>query len=418
MSLSARLAEVWSILSGPAGWKLAALLTTLASITLLALVVRQSSTARQLRRELDDLRGDAERGTTIDLGESAVLQGTSLAPIDRVFPREPRRFIALVVAVAAGCWLLGLLLAPNLRRFLTSPEWLFQPLYIAAHLITLRIFINVYTRNFAAGVTHLDVPFSVSLQGVRLILGPIGALAAFVIAVPFCASDYRYLFSERYERMGEGMQVLAIDRLMWGIWSLEWFINALIWVVLLGFLVKNCWTIQTYAFRSPLDVVLSEKHYKPFLHMSAQGATIVLCFGICTVLYLYFTGGEITDYLGLAITGGMLIVGFVPPWVLLNAKVARAVREQAAGLRLQLGLGNSAAIAAAQPLEQRLDQVVTMLRLTHIEQLYHTLGKSEAKAILVRLLAPALTIAWQVTQRSDTLIQKMQQLLLALAGRM
>lgn len=416
MGWSARLAELWAILSGPVGWKLAVVVTTAASLALLVQVVRQSSATRQLRRELEDLRGEAESGAQIELGESAVLQGTSLAPIDRFFPREPRRFMALVVGVAAGCWLLGLALAPNLGKFLTSPEWLFQPLYIAAHLVTLRMFINVYTRNFAAGVTHLDVPFGTGLAGVRLILGPVGAVAALLIAIPFCAADFRYLYSEAYERMGEGRQVLAIDRLMWGIWCLEWYINALVWVVLLGFLLKNCWTIHAYRFRAPIDVVLAEKHYKPFLHMSAQGATIVLCFSVCTVLYLYFTGGAVTDYTGLAITGGMLVLGFVPPWVMLNAKVSRAVHEQSEGLRLQLGLSDAAA-SATPPLEHRLDQVVTMLRLSHIEQLYHTLGKSEAKAIVVRLLAPVLTIAWQASQRSDTLMQKLQQLLVVFGAK-
>lgn len=415
MGSGARLAEIWGILSGPFAWKIALLATSALSIALLVLVVRQSSATRQLRRELVDLRGEAESGAEIELGESAVLQGTSLAPIDHIFPREPRRFIGLVVVVAAGCWLLGLMLAPNVARFLTSPEWLFQPLYIAAHLVTLRMFINVYTRNLAAGVTHLDVPFATGLAGVRLILGPVGAVAAFLVAIPFCASDYRYLYSEAYERMGEGLEVLAIDRLMWGIWCLEWYVNALVWVVLLGFLVKNCWTIAAYRFRSPIDVVLAEKHYKPFLHMSAQGATIVLCFSICTVLYLYFTGGAITDYTGLAITGGLLVLGFVPPWVMLNWKVSQAVHEQSEALRLQLGLSHAAAVAAPQPVEHRLDQVLTMLRLSHLDQLYHTLGKSEAKAIMIRLLAPILTIAWQVSQRSDSLVQKLQQLLVTMS---
>jgi hypothetical protein len=221
--------------------------------------------------------------------------------------------------------------------------------------------------------------------------------------------------------MGEAGQVLPIDLLMWGIWCLEWFLNALIWVVLIGFLIKNCWTIAAYPFRSPIDAVLNDKHYKPFLHMSAQGATIVLAFSICTVVYLYLTGGELTDYLGLAITTVLLIAGFLLPWTLLSSKVAKAVALEAENLRGQLSRnatdGSATGGTAPPALEQRLDEVVTMLRLNHLQTLYGSLGQTEAKAILYRLMAPALTIGWQVSQNAKAYLQKLEQLLAVFMGK-
>ena len=104
----------------------------------------------------------------------------------------------LAALIAIGCWVAGYVLAPNTRRFLTSAEWIFQPFYIAAHLIALRLFINVFTRNYAAGVSRLKVSRTEVLRGIRPILGPLGALAALVIAAPFCWFDFLYLSGPRY----------------------------------------------------------------------------------------------------------------------------------------------------------------------------------------------------------------------------
>ena len=282
---------------------------------------------RRLKRELarPEIEPAAERAR--DGGGVLALEGISLSPIDRVFPRRPRQFLCWSHRLDRG-WLVGYLLAPNKQHFLTSSEWRFQPFYVAVHLIALRLFINVFTRNYAAGVVHLDMSRAHALKGIRPILGPWGALAAAVVALPFCYFDFLYLFSPRYARMGRDEIVRAIDYLMWGIWSLEWFINAFIWVLLVGFMIKNCMTIRRFPFRAPIDAVLHDKHYRPFLQMSSKGATVVLGFSICTVIYLTYTGGELTDYLGLGITVTLLFVCFVPPWLLLRAKVDEAVQRE------------------------------------------------------------------------------------------
>ena len=104
------------------------------------------------------------------------------------------------MALAAGSWALGYALSPDKQRFLGSllPEWQFQPLYLAAHLVTLRLFIAVFTRNFAAGAARLDMPPELVKAGFRVILGPAGALLALVVAVPFCIWDYGYLHGPGY----------------------------------------------------------------------------------------------------------------------------------------------------------------------------------------------------------------------------
>ncbi len=216
--------------------------------------------------------------------------------------------------------------------------------------------------------------------------------------------------------MGDG--VGAVDLVMFGIWCVEWFLNAIIWVVLTGFLIMNIRAIRTYRFRDPIEVVLDEKQYRPFLQMSSQGASIVLGFAVLTAVYIWYTDGIESDYLGLFIVAVLLISGFVPPWMLLSAKVNEAVTEEANALRRRLhepGAANTGG-APARDLETRLDEALTMLRISHLERLHRGLGRTEARAVVVRMLAPAATVAWHLAANFYEVIAKAGQLLRALLG--
>jgi hypothetical protein len=254
-----------------------------------------------------------------------------------------------------------------------------------------------------AGTAHLDISPDRVAAGIRRILGMPGVLVAIAIALPFCVLDYYYLVSDRYETLSGDQLLHAIDYVMWGIWCLEWLINALIWVVLAGFLAMSYQALRTCRFRAPIATVVQEKLYRPFLQMSSQGASIVLGFACVTAFYIWYAGGEISDFLGLGVTGVLLVVGFIPSWLLLNAKVKRTVREEIEALQRNLPAlvvgekvhGANAGEARSRTVEERLDEVVAMMRAWHLERLQLNLGRTEAQALAVRLAAPAATAGWQ-----------------------
>jgi hypothetical protein len=355
------------------------------------------------------------------------LEGAALAPIDRILPARPADFVSLVTAFSVIAWLIGLALAPMPEKFLASPEWQAMPGYLAAHLIAVRLFVSTFTRNFRAGAQHLDITTSLALKGLRPILGPVGALLALAIALPLCIADYKNLVApgSRYDRLGTGGAAAAVDYWMLTIWCVEWFLNALIWVMQIGFLVKNCQMIRTHQFRSPIELVVHERHYRPFLQMSAEGASIVLGFSFTTIVYLWYTGGELTDYAGLSITAALLFIGFVPPWILLRRKVRRAVEVETETLRHALAEAiwretqrRKDASNGSQPprLEQRLEEALTMFRISYLDQLKVNLGRKEARAILLRLAAPLLGVAWQVSQNHQAWIPKIEGAMKSAAG--
>ena len=356
------------------------------------------------------------------------LEDLTPAPADRIVPLGRIGFLVLIIGVSSSCWTAGYLLATDKATFLASKEWQFQPFYIAAHLVTLRLFVAVFARNFRLGISWLDVQADKVLAGMHRILGPLGAAAALVIALPFCVSDYRYLHSARYEKLDPKAPIGAIDHVMWGIWCMEWFLNAFIWVILAGFLVKNVQILQNNHFVAPIERVLQEKHYRPFLRMSSQGASVVLGFSIMTVLYIGYTGGAITDYMGLAITATLLVIGFLVPWIMLKRKVRQSVYAEQGRLQIRLGQATAALSAPhasmaqtgseAQLLSQRLDYLVSMLRMTHLDGLHGKVGATEARAVALRLLAPVATIGWQLLQNYKPAADQVSRFLKLLVARL
>lgn len=339
-------------------------------------------------------------------------------PVSRLLSGSPFLFYFFVIALSASCWLLGLALAPSVRRFQDSLEWHVQPPYLAAHLIALRLFVRLFLRKYVAGATQLEIPAETLAGGIRSIFGLRGGLLAVAIAVPFCLLDYRYLVSDRYEKLSEDQTLHTIDYVMWGLWCTEWFVNAFIWVTLAGFLALSYHALRSYRFRYPIAKVVQEKLYRPFLQMSSQGASIVLVFAGITAFYLWYAGGAVSDFLGLGVTGLLLVVGFIPLWLLLNSKVRCAVAEEIGTLRLhspppmaaekRLGAG---ANMPARSVEERLDELVALMHAWRLEHLQLDLGRTEAKALAVRLAMPAATAGWQLYSNLQGVLSQLGQTL-------
>jgi hypothetical protein len=374
--------------------------STFVSVVLLLALLTVVVHNLRLRRELAGRSGDAAGASSPPVSHDRLhtvsLEGEGEALIDRWLPRRPGSFLVAVVLLAAGCWALGLALATDAREFLVRREWQIQPLYLAVHLVTVRLFATAFVRSFLAGIRHLDVAEAAARHRMWLVLGPVGALVAAVAATPFCFYDYRYLV----ESGGEGVGPAA-DWLLLALWCAEWLMMAFIWVMVGGYMLLTHWAVSRHRFRALIEVVLHDRQYRPFLQMSVQGATIVLGFWIVNILYVWYSGGELSDYGGAAVTLVLVVVGFLPPLLELRGKVSRAVSDEMASLRSRLDRlltraapAAAGAAPAARDLEQRLDEAIVMLRISYLEKLYAQLGQSEATDIVLKLLVPITTVAW------------------------
>lgn len=331
------------------------------------------------------------------------------ARVDRFLPAQPTSFLLAVLGIVVACWLIGLLLAPNKRGFLASHEWQFQPLFLGTHFVCLRLFVTCYTRNFLAGAARMDVSPEAIVHRIKRILGPLGGLVALLIAAPLCLMNYMQTlvgdsFVEESAAWGAMTPHAAVNIFLFAIWCLEWALNAYIWVLLLAFLALIIHTLWYHKFRASIDMMLHEKHYRPFLIMSAEGASIVLFFGCVNATYVWYAKGDIYDYIGLGITGGLLLVGFGPPWMQLKSKVEYMVNQEMYLLEEKLVQAMRAHESSHKDpqsmtmadVADRLDSALALLRANYLERMHRELGRAEGRAILLKLLAPASAISWRV----------------------
>lgn len=337
------------------------------------------------------------------------LSGGERALIDRWLPAKAAPFVAAAVALPLLVWVVALVFARDRAKFLHSRDWLAQPLYFTVHLVVVRLFVTSYSRHFAAGLAYLVPAAAADARPVvGALLGWRGLCAAVLAAAPFVYVDLVHLsgrtFLDGPDSQGSLGDVAVSDHLLGALWTLQWILNAYTWVLLVSFAALTIRTIERHAFAAPLESMLHERHYRPFLLMSAQGASVMVGYTVATALYVFFSRGQTTDYIRLWATAGLLLLSFVPPWIRLKARVARSVREETHRLatHVRSARDRMSLVDDLQPpvtneeLGARVDVILAILELDHIERLYRDLGKSEGQAILLRLLAPLSTVVMKV----------------------
>jgi hypothetical protein len=378
-----------------------ALTSLITSIVLLIAVLWLLAYTVRMRGRLAERAGaGSPEADKWDQGLPTVsLEGEGIALVDRLLPRRPKPFLLTVAAISILCWIAGLLLAEQPDVFLANSEWQAQPIYFAAHFITLRLFATAFSRTFIAGTAHLDIAPDQVRHRMWLVLGPVGAAIAALVSLPFSLVDYP-LLSDPSVWTSAGR---ASDLLVFAIWVVEWFLLAFIWVMIVGYMILTTSVISSHGFRESIEVVLHERHYRPFLQMSAHGATIVLGFWVINIIYAFITGAAFSDYAGAIITLVLVVAGLVPPLLQLRGKVNDAVSDAMAGLRRRVSRSRadvaSGAAAATDAtgergLQERLDEALVLLRMSYLERLHGQLGQTETADIVIKLLVPATTMVW------------------------
>jgi hypothetical protein len=340
-------------------------------------------------------------------GTTLTLVRPTFSGLDRWLPAKERPFLALVGGVVLLFWVAGYLLAADKSRFLASREWWVQPVYLALHLVLLRMFVAVYAGNFVAGCAHLDVSRAATERHVRTTLGWPSVVAALVLATPLVWLDLRWMAGDEYLGAKAGMGVEgalgAADVLMAAAWAVEWLVTTYLWALIVAFLVRAMVVLTRHEFKDPVHRVLRERQYRPFLLMSAQGASLIAGFAVASVLYVWLAKGALSDYAALWVTGGLVLVGFVPPWMRLKSRLGAAVDAEAS--RLGEVLEEETDRLDAKPPSRRrtledvgarVDALLATVRVEDLRRLHESLGKVEAQAVLLRLLAPAVTVGWRL----------------------
>ena len=343
-----------------------------------------------------------------DASDRLSLERVHTAWLDGLFPGQPRPYVAVALAIPVAFWIVGFLLAPDRGRFLRSHDWQAQPLFFTVHLVVLRLFVTAYTKHFLDGLAFLEPAAQSVRQGIRRILGFPGFATSLLLATPLIYLDLVYLtgpdFFASNDAQGTLNHVAASDYFLAALWSAEWIATTSVWVVLGGYAILTIRAIERFKFTAPLETILHERHYRPFLRMSAQGASILFGYTAAYAFYVWYTKGVTSDYIGLWVTAGLLVFSFVPPWMRLKTRLARMVRDTSHEMQVHViaarehakSVDDGKATYTLDEVGARVDVALAMLRLDHLEHLYRDLGRSEGQAILLRMLAPVATIVARV----------------------
>ena len=95
-------------------------------------------------------------------------------------------------------------------------------------------------------------------------------------------------------------------------------------------------------------------------------------------------------------------MGFVPAWARLKGSLGDVVAQETRRLDDDIAAGEAAldgegrALARTIPdLAREVRVMRSILRVEHLQRLHGELGKSEAQAVVLRLVAPVLTILYR-----------------------
>ena len=227
MDWRAKLAEILDAIGGLSVPVWVAPTSTLISFVLLLVLLTLLVRHLRLRRELAARMAGAATASFPMHPEDQLpvvsLEGDGHALVDRCLPRRPRNFLLVIALLAIGCWVAGLALASDVVAFLASREWQIQPLYLAAHFVTLRLFATAFTRSFLAGIAHLDIDQARRATVCGWCSVPSARWSRPSLLRP-CACTI--IASSPTGAGGEGVG-RAADWLLFGMWCAEWFADGL-----------------------------------------------------------------------------------------------------------------------------------------------------------------------------------------------
>lgn len=343
--------------------------------------------------------------------------------LDRALPGNVKKYFAAAFMVCTMVWLIGLTLRlmtlglddfwAKVWMFVKDRQWQLQPLLLFVHFVCLRLFKGIYSRNFDRAFRHMDVK-QTELDGYkRWFLGRRANLFALAIAAPFILWDWLFFFlsASFYEKIyGTGSQFLSmIDPtsrtgegwLMLTVWTFEWLMYGFyIYLMLSGaFVVRHI--MKRHQFVDSVDLVLTERQYRPMFQVIAQAGSLVFCYGLIYLGYMLYTKSTDSDIAGLGLLVLILSTCFGLTWGAvrseIKADVNNAIEELEKSYRAcREKLGTMKDVPGIEDdilrIQVQLKMQLALQQLDYLQTKYESLGRREFLGLMFKMLAPVGTV--------------------------
>ncbi len=340
--------------------------------------------------------------------------------IEKILPDRSKAFILVVVSFCLGIWLIGYFIALSSdviegvefeysdpgSDYLHDHEWQYQPFYLAVHFVILRMFGVVYTRNFETTICLLKAKPEEISQHTRWVFGPVSNFGAFLAAAGFIYYDYSAMLEEGFGAL------TSLDLLIMFVWGLERIVLGYVICLMLGTVFLIWKLLKSYYYSAPADVVLMEKRYRPFTQFAMEASSLVLVFALVDVVYLYYAGFWLADFLAFMVLIFLVTASFLVSTWIIKSDLKVEVEEQLMEFYKELETAKKG-VSSLDPeipktdtrwLAANMDLILAFLKIDYLEDQFRTMAASDARVLVLRMLIPIVGIMPKLLEEGGFII--------------
>ncbi|MDC1141556.1 hypothetical protein OAU50_00560 [Planctomycetota bacterium] len=353
--------------------------------------------------------------------------------LDRAMPGTVGMYFLAAAGISTVVWLIGLILrlfavydadaafgqffVSTAWDFFKDRQWQMQPLLLFVHFVALRLFKGIYSRSFDHSFDPLNIgkekveSFKKWFLGLRVNFYALAVAAPFVLYELFYfttnAGFYADVFGADSPLLTQidtsGRTAEAFFLLL--LWTTEW--------IMFGFyaylIIAGAWTVRRvlkdHDFRDTVDLVLTERQFRPMFNLTAQAGSVVFVFAMINTGYMLYTKSAGSDIAGVITLIVLLGVAFGITWGAvrreLKGKVHGALKELEGSYRgARKKLGTMVDVPGIeddiQRIQVQLKMQLALQQLDYLQSKYESLGRKEFLGLIFKMLAPVGSVLARV----------------------
>ena len=181
------------------------------------------------------------------------------------------------------------------------------------------------------------------------------------------------------------------------LWIFEWMMYGYYCYLMISgaFVVRKI--LKQHDFKESVDLVLTERHYRPLFTVTAHAGSLVFFFGLMHAGYMFYTKTSWNDGAGMMTLVVLLGVAFTMTWSAVRGELKgevfgaleeleksyRRARSKLATMRDVPGIEDD-----IQRIQVQLKMQLALQQLDYLQTKYESLGRKEFLGLIFKMLAP------------------------------
>lgn len=237
--------------------------------------------------------------------------------------KNPYLNIAIVSFIAILLFFgLGYLLAPNKHSFLTNKNWLYQLAWFPLHTLLAYWSIVIFKRGIEEKEYKRIRTFQLLSDFKKY--KKINTISL-LIATPFIIED----IIEGLESFNLYFSDLGYSSLIMigPVWFIEWLALGVIWTRVIFLAVTTLQRYNTRYVSKNLFSILNNPSANPILVAGEKNALLNLIYGLSSLGYIFFCGGEKSDFQTVTISALLVLTSFLTSFFAIRIQIEKALER-------------------------------------------------------------------------------------------